>query len=374
MSDIAVCGQLCLDLHPDMAHVSLEQLASPGRLFEIGGMTVSTGGGASNTALALYRLGVDVRLLATVGDNLIGRTILSVIERYHPALTETITIKPGRAAAYTIVLTPGGADRIFLTYHGTNRDFGAADMRLDLLGDAKIFHLGYPSLLPRLAKDEGAELLTIYQQVKATGRVTSMDMSLPDPNGATGSAPWRRIFERVLPSVDIFLPSIEEACFTLRPDDFKRWNGKVIGQIDTAYLDGMADELLQMGAVMVGFKLGEYGFYLKTSAETERFERLKTLNPDVPQWVGQRWYQPAFEVEVVGTTGAGDSAYAGFLAALLKGASPAEAARWFCAVGACNVEAPDATSGICSWESTQQRMDAGWQTVAKRMKGFESGL
>jgi hypothetical protein len=31
------------------------------------------------------------------------------------------------------------------------------------------------------------------------------------------------------------------------------------------------------------------------------------------------------------------------------------------AVGACNVEAADALSGICSWEATCARLDAGWQ-------------
>jgi sugar/nucleoside kinase (ribokinase family) len=364
VSEIVVSGHMCLDLLPDMGNVPLQQLPSPGRLFEVGGMAVSTGGSASNTGLALHRLGVDVRLMASVGDDLIGQTIISVIQGYSPALTETITVKAGTIGSYTVVLSPERTDRIFLHCPGTNSDFGAADVRIDLLHDAKIFHLGYPPLLPRLVRDDGEELYTIYRDVKATGIVTSLDMSLPDPAGATGGANWRRILERTLPHVDIFLPSLEEALFALRREDFDRM------EIDAAYLDGMADELLAMGAVIVGFKLGEYGFYLKTSADDSQYARLSRLSPDVDGWAGKRLYQPAFEVEVVGTTGAGDAAYAAFLTAMLKGEPPEKAARWFCAVGACNVEAPDATSGVRSWEETGQRLERGWQLSEKRMRGF----
>lgn len=370
MSEIVVSGHMCLDLLPDMGNVPLQQLPSPGRLFEVGGMAVSTGGSASNTGLALFQLGVDVQLMASVGDDLTGQTIISVIESYSPALTETITVKTGTIGSYTVVLSPERTDRIFLHCPGTNSDFGAADVRIDLLNDAKIFHLGYPPLLPRLVRNDGEELYTIYRDVKATGIVTSLDMSLPDPAGASGGANWQRIFERTLPYVDIFLPSLEEACFTLRREDFERRSGRVSQEIDAAYLNSMADELLQMGAVIVGFKLGEYGFYLKTSADTSQYARLSRLNPDVSAWAGKRLYQPAFEVEVVGTTGAGDAAYGAFLTAMLKGESPESAARWFCAVGACNVEAPDATSGVRSWEETGKRLAQGWQLSDKRIKGF----
>jgi hypothetical protein len=31
-----------------------------------------------------------------------------------------------------------------------------------------------------------------------------------------------------------------------------------------------------------------------------------------------------------------------------------------CAVGACNVEAADALSGICTWDETLERVKVGW--------------
>ena len=48
--------------------------------------------------------------------------------------------------------------------------------------------------------------------------------------------------------------------------------------------------------------------------------------------------------------GAGDSAVAGFLTAVLHGCDLATAADYACAAGAQNLRALDATSGIGSWE------------------------
>jgi sugar/nucleoside kinase (ribokinase family) len=128
----------------------------------------------------------------------------------------------------------------------------------------------------------------------------------------------------------------------------------------------LADELLAMGVVITGFKLGEMGMYLRTG-KAELFKRLTRLNIDAQTWANQELWIPAFEVNVKGTTGAGDSAYAGFLAALLKNCTPLEALRWACAVGACNVEAPDATSGIKTWAETEARLAADWATRSERL-------
>ena len=63
---------------------------------------------------------------------------------------------------------------------------------------------------------------------------------------------------------------------------------------------------------------------------------------------------------VAGTTGAGDCTIAGFLAALLRGEGPVQAATSATAVGASSVEAPDATSGVPPWSELDARVRAGW--------------
>lgn len=181
MSDIVVGGQLTLDLYPALENVSLAALLTPGQAFEIGAMTFSTGGAVSNTGLALYRLGADVKLVALVGDDVIGRVILAFLQEHDPALTEYIRVQPGESSAYTVILSPERVDRIMLQFPGTNRGFDITSIDFAAVQAARIFHLGYPTLLPRLLADDGEQLERIFRSAKLQGVVTSLDSALPDP-------------------------------------------------------------------------------------------------------------------------------------------------------------------------------------------------
>lgn len=358
--DILVSGHLCIDIIPDMRHVTREAMNIPGYLAETGPIVVSTGGAVSNVGLSLYRLGENVGLMGTVGEDLIGQMIIGYLCSYHPDLTRYITVRSGQPSSYTVVLSPQNADRTFLHCPATNDTYGHEDIDYALVAQAKIFHLGYPALMARLHQDTG-EVRAIFERAKQTGVVTSLDMARPDPDAASGRADWKKIIRDALPYVDIFVPSIEEILFMLRRADFDAWHGNVLSHLSQDYLHGLAGELLDMGAVVAGFKLGEMGIYFRV-ADADKLGRLARLPIRVDEWANAEVYHPAFQVEVAGTTGAGDSAYAGLLTAMLHGLSPSEAVRMACAVGACNVERPDSNSGILSWADTQARVAAGWQT------------
>jgi sugar/nucleoside kinase (ribokinase family) len=367
--EIIAAGHLCLDIFPHMETVPLASLGTPGKLFETGPMAFSTGGSVGNTGLALHQIGTPVRLMAGVGDDLIGRAVCDVLERYGQGLSDSVRLLPDQPSSYTIVLAPQKVDRIFLHCPGANCTFDSTSVDYELLRGMKLFHLGYPALLPALYADDGAELTAIYRQAKATGVITSMDMALPDPNGPSGQADWAGIFARTLPYVDVFVPSLEESLFCLRRPQYEAWRGALFQQVTLGYLDGLADELLAMGVAIAGFKLGEYGLYLKAADATQLAPLAARLGIDAARWSHARVYHPAFQVEVVGTTGAGDSAYAALLTALLKRLAPDAAAQMACAVGACNVEAADATSGVRSWAATEARLAAGWPLRAERVGG-----
>lgn len=368
--DVVVSGHLCLDLLPQMAHVPVSSLSAPGQLSEVGPLDMSTGGVVSNTGLALHRLGMDVRLMATVGDDLIGQTILHIIAARDPALTRFITVAPGQPGSYTIILSPERVDRIFLHCPSTHTDFGVENVDFMLVETARIFHFGYPPVMPRLTANSGAGLREMYRRAQSAGAVTSLDMTLPEVNGPSGRVNWVGVLHNALPYVDIFLPSIEETVFALRRADFDAWGSKDIYRHLTAdYLRALADEILNLGLAITGFKIGRLGIYVKTGS-ADRIRRLTRLPLNADEWADREVYAPAFAVNVVGTTGAGDSAYAGFLAALLRGLPPDEAARWACAVGACNVEAADATSGVRTWDETQTRLNAGWPLRPERVPDF----
>ena len=83
------------------------------------------------------------------------------------------------------------------------------------------------------------------------------------------------------------------------------------------------------------------------------------------RWLGVQLWQAAFQVEVQGTTGAGDSANAGFLAELLQGSGPFQTLKMACAVGACNVEDADSVRGILTRKEILKRIDQGWQVSSE---------
>ena len=360
MPKIIAAGHLCLDIFPQMDTVPLASLGTPGKLFETGPMAFSTGGSVGNTGLALHQIGTPVRLMAGVGDDLIGRAVCDVLERYGKGLSESVKLLPDQPSSYTIVLAPQKVDRIFLHCPGANCTFDSNSVDYDLLKQVKLFHLGYPALMPKMYEQGGIELTHTYRRAKETGVITSMDMALPDPNGPSGQADWAGIFQRTLPYVDVFIPSIEEILFCLHRDQLEAWRGSLFQHLTLGYLDELANELLGMGVAIAGFKLGEYGLYLKT-AGPERLAGLgQRLGLDINLWANAQVYHQAFQVDVVGTTGAGDSAYAAMLTALLRRLKPVDAVEMACAVGACNVEAADASSGVRTWEATEARVASGW--------------
>jgi sugar/nucleoside kinase (ribokinase family) len=190
---------------------------------------------------------------------------------------------------------------------------------------------------------------------------------VPDPASAAGRADWDAILRATLPFVDVFLPSIEEILYMLRRDTYeelcaaaRRRGSDVLALVTPAMLYDVSSQLLDMGGKIVGLKLGDRGFYLRTGgrAALERMGRAAPAQPAV--WADRELWSPCFRVEVAGTVGSGDATIAGFLASLLRGLSPEAALTAAVAVGACNVEAPDALSGLRSWEETMARVAAGW--------------
>jgi len=314
----------------------------------------------SNTGLALHRLGVPVRLMGKVGDDLFGRAILDIVRAHGPTLTEGMLVTQDAPTSYTIVISPPGADRVFLHCPGANDTFAADDVPYHQLSGARLFHFGYPPLMRRMYADGGGELASLLRRVREQGLVTSLDMALPDPASEAGRAPWREIMERVLPYTDVFVPSLDETLFMLGRGPAARPDGSLLSDV--------ASELLNMGASVVVLKLGAEGLYLRTTSDTSKLAALAPcLATATVAWTARELLAPCFEVGVVGTTGSGDCTVAGFLAGLLHGLPPEEAMAAAVAVGACSVEAADATSGVPTWERVQKRIRSGWPRRATKL-------
>jgi sugar/nucleoside kinase (ribokinase family) len=134
----------------------------------------------------------------------------------------------------------------------------------------------------------------------------------------------------------------------------------VVDQATPELLHDISAEIMRMGAKIVLIKLGARGAYLCT-AGIDAINQLGRAAPTArTAWADRELWAPCFDVEVVGTTGSGDATIAGFLSALLRDSTPEDAMTMAVAVGACNVEAPDALSGLRSWDDTAQRIAQGW--------------
>ena len=375
---IVVAGHLCVDVIPEFEQgvSSLATLLTPGRLNKVGPALISTGGSVSNTGIALHRLGVPVRLMGKVGRDLFGGAILDVVRGYDEALTEGMIVDPAADSSYTLVINPPGVDRIFLHCPGANDTFGAADVDLDKVRGARIFHFGYPPIMRRMYLNDGDELAELLRAVRALGVTTSLDMAQPDPNSEAGRVDWARVLANVLPHVDLFLPSLDETLFMLdRPRYDAMQSGVLDRTPDSELLHAVSDRLLAMGAAVVGLKLGDRGLYLRTTPDRVRLQRAGAAFDPLPVgWLGRELVTPCFTATVRGTTGAGDCTIAGLLTSLLHGTSAGQAILDATAVGAASVESPDATGGVPRWEEAQARLAAGWakQPLQVSLTGWQA--
>ncbi len=365
--DVIVAGHICFDLIPTFPGKKgdYHSLFIPGKLIKVAELVTSTGGPVSNTGLALKKLGMKVALMGKVSDDFIGESILNRLKQEN--LEKGMRVVAGETSSYTVAIAPPGLDRMFLHNPGTNNTFGVEDVDFDLVAKAKILHLGYPPLMERMYRDDGRELREIFMKAKSLGTTTSLDMALPDPTSPAGKVDWRAILKNVLPYVDLYLPSLEETLFMLDKSRFmakreQAGSGDMLDLFTAEELSELSAQLLEYGAPIVSLKSGHRGFYLRTADKT-RLEKIGVAKPaNLDNWANRELWAPSFHAEpFAGATGSGDSSIAGLLAAYLRGLDIETTLQYATAVGANNVTAPDALSGIKDWEETTRQIRKGWE-------------
>ncbi len=356
-NEIVVAGHLCLDLSPAFDSTqpqSVSTLFRPGRLINMSGMTVSTGGPVSNTGFAMSRMGIHVLPIAKIGDDPFGRLISDI------SVTQTgnaIRPQAGVQTSYSIVLSPPGIDRIILHDPAGNNAFTADDIDYSALESASFFHYGYPPLMKKMYENDGSELSRMFSLAKQRGAVTSLDMALPDAASESGRVNWLSVLEKALPFVDLFLPSIEEALFMLDRAEYDRIASRLSGDEFTQHLDfekirNLGTKILNMGSKLALIKCGAHGIYLRT-AEASHMAQIGKEN-----WTNRELFQPTYRVEnFKSALGGGDTTIAGFLSAMIRGFALEDCARIACLSGALCCTTYDAISAIRPIEQIFERRD-----------------
>ncbi|MFD0693885.1 carbohydrate kinase family protein [Paenibacillus sp. GCM10027628] len=377
-AEVIVAGHICLDIIPTIyeKQSGMDALFVPGKLVDIGPAVISTGGAVSNTGIALHRLGSRVKMMGKVGDDQFGNAILTVLRQHGSTLADGMIVSQNEHSSYSIVISPPHVDRTFLHSTGANDTYSAADLSPEQLEGARLFHFGYPPLMRKMYENNGAELALLLKKAKDSGLTVSLDLAKPDPESDAGKADWRAIFEQTLPYVDVFMPSFEEILYMLERERYHQLlkeapSGDLLPYASGTLLSDLSDQLLKMGAAIVALKLGEHGFYVRTTSDEGRLSAMGLCAP-APElranWLNCEFITSCYEVVVKGTTGAGDCTIAGFLYGFMQGLPMEETLHAAVAVGAFNVEQADATSGIPHWSDVLSRIGRGW---AKREMKLE---
>jgi sugar/nucleoside kinase (ribokinase family) len=271
------------------------------------------GGNGANTAYALALLGVHVRLAGMIGCGEAGDFAL---QRLAGAGVDTSLVrrssKPGAA---TVVLVGSQGQRSFLHLFGASEDVSLEDSVFASSGCTH-FHLASPFGLP-LIRPRKAALLSA---ARAAGMTTSLDTHWD------ALSEWMRDLAPCLPHLDLLFVNEDEV----------RMLAGVSDPVEAARA------IRSAGARCIVLKLGAAGCSVF--------------------WEGGECSVPAFRCEVIDTTGAGDCFTGGFLAAIHRGASLAEAARFANAVGALSVSALGSTAGLLDYDGVSAWILAQSQT------------
>jgi sugar/nucleoside kinase (ribokinase family) len=294
------------ELNADLVMTGLPSLPILGQELIGTGFQITLGGSSSITAARLAALGAAVEFVGRVGDDDLGRFLLRELQRFGVGAAH-IQIMRDTTTDVTIALTYEH-DRALLTYPGLMPTFDGAPITPELVAGGAHLHVGSFFLQTGLQP----ELPRLFRLARAAGLTTSLD------TGWDPQEQWMRNprLEPTLAETDYFLPNESEAMALCGGE----WNPPALAANvqGTLVIKQGADGAL---ALRAGF-------------------------PDEPVTV------PAFPVEVVDTTGAGDAFNAGFLYATVVDKDDLSGALRFAA--ACGAQAVTQVGGATNAPTAEE--------------------
>ncbi len=364
---IVVAGHVSLDITPKFnmktGVSSIGAVIKPGKLVNVGKAAIAPGGCVTNTGLALKKFGADVRLIAKVGKDEFADILY---EKYREQGAEpNFIVSEDDTTSYTIVIAPKGCDRAFLHDSAANDSFKEADIDYEVVKEADYFHFGYPTLMKEFYRSDKDELQNMYRKIKKLNLITSLDVTVVDPESETADIDWNKRLSEVLPFVDFFMPSIEELCFMLDREKYdemqKRGSDDVCMYLSLSEdVIPMAEKVLNLGCKGVLIKCGAAGLFLMT-ADSSRMEELSE-KISVEKWADKKIFQNSYVPDrILSGTGAGDTSIAAFIYGMCNEMSPEDALKIAAGTGASCITEYDTLSGLLSIEALKNKIQNGWK-------------
>lgn len=253
----------------------------------------SFGGDTLNTALYLARLGIETSYVSALGDDPLSSAMLDAWSAEGINIDEVVRV-PGRLPGLYMIERNGLGERSFLYW----RDRAPAREFFDHIDDlvlerlARFDWLYLSGITLSLYNDDGrARLIELLSRARRNGGRVAFDGNYR-PRGWNDATTARRVFDSLLPHVDLALPTF---------DDEKL----LFGDADA---DSCAARLRAAGIAEIVVKMGSRGCIVYSEG-------------------GRTEVIPDEVLQPVDTTAAGNSFNAGYLAGRLSGASLSKSAR-----------------------------------------------
>ncbi|WP_420455994.1 PfkB family carbohydrate kinase [Rubrivirga sp.] len=244
------------------------------------------GGSPANLATNLARLGVPVALVASVGDDGLGRFLRREVEAV--GVDARLATRAGAPTSVVAVARSAGTPD-FAVYRTADRDLRPDQLPDRLLASARLFHTSGFALSREPAR---ATLLDAARRTVALGRAVSIDVNFA-PQTPARRAEQQDAARRVLALGPLVKCS--------RDDLARLWGADAASDAEAV------GHLRDLGASLVCLTRGPDGALVA--------------------WADGQAEVPAEPVDAADATGAGDAFWSGFLAAWLGGQSPADCAR-----------------------------------------------
>lgn len=278
MPDVICLGEALIDFIPLESGVSLA---------EVSGFQKAPGGAPANVAAGLSKLGNPSAFVGKVGDDPFGWFLESTFAEHGVDTSRMLFDNAARTGLAFVTLTAEGVPE-FMFYRNPSADMllSASDLDAEFIQSARAFHYGSITLISEPSKSATETAIWLAAEV---GRLISYDPNLRRPLWPSDEeAREQMLAAMVYPHV--VKVSEEELEFLTGTSDLSDGSDKLLSAYSNIRL--------------LAVTLGAQGCFYRTASALGR--------------------SPAFSVDVVDTTGAGDGFVAGMLSCLLDAASKPE--------------------------------------------------
>lgn len=307
-------------------------LLEEGKKIEVIHQQVSSGGGATNTAVSFKRQGYDVNLFCKIGEDAAGQLILDELQKFDID-THLIVRSKEHGTASSFIIPSLKGDRVVFAYRGANATLSMEDLSTTAIAAANFMYI------TSLSRESASHIPDIVKIAK------EHEIPIAINPGVSQLKLGADYLTEALSGIDILISNLSEA-------------ETLMHSLKKDKTDGIQDNT---DLLAINVKFEDSRFNLR-----EFFETILTIGPRIVVvthgsegvYVANRkhiYYHPAPSTEkLVNTLGAGDAFGAAFVGAIYGGKTIPDAIRHGIANSESVIGYSDAKTGLLDKASLEK--------------------